>query len=81
MPTLHPFRFLGLIACLVGVAASSVAAEPVPSAVVARPEFRPEQLQFFRDRIQPILAAKCVKCHGEEEKVESNFFLTSRAAV
>ncbi|MBL9094961.1 MAG: DUF1553 domain-containing protein, partial [Planctomycetaceae bacterium] len=47
----------------------------------ARPEFRPEQLQFFRDRIQPILAAKCVKCHGEEEKVESNFFLTSRAAV
>jgi hypothetical protein len=81
MPTLHPFRFLGLIACSVGVAASSVAAEPAPPAVVARPEFRPEQLQFFRDRIQPILAAKCVKCHGEEEKVESNFFLTSRAAV
>ena len=43
--------------------------------------FRPEQLQFFRDKVHPILAAKCVKCHGGEEKVESEFYLTSRAAV
>lgn len=52
-----------------------------PTKKPAAVTFRPEQLQFFRDKVHPILAAKCVKCHGGEEKVESEFYLTSRAAV
>ena len=41
MPTLHPFRFLGLIAYSVGVVASSVAAEPA--------RFADEIVRLYRD--------------------------------
>ena len=35
---------------------------------------------FFEKRIRPILVAKCVKCHGEEEQ-EGNLRLDSRLAL
>ena len=60
---------------------ASAAAAEAPADKPASAAFRPEQLQFFRDKVHPILVAKCVKCHGGEEKVESEFYLTSRAAV
>ncbi len=68
------------VAALFVVHHDSSAAE-APTKKPAAVTFRPEQLQFFRDKVHPILAAKCVKCHGGEEKVESEFYLTSRAAV
>ncbi|MGC3972261.1 MAG: DUF1549 domain-containing protein [Pirellulales bacterium] len=80
MPTFHLSQLLPTFALAFSVVSSAFAAEPASSAA-ARPEFQPAQLQFFRDKVQPILAAKCVKCHGGEEKVESGFFLTSRAAA
>ena len=51
--------------------------EPKPNT----PAFTAEQLAFFEKEVQPILVAKCLKCHGGEEKIASEFSLTSRAAT
>ena len=31
--------------------------------------FTPAQVQFFETEVQPILKARCLKCHGEGPKV------------
>jgi len=41
----------------------------------------PAQAAFFEARVQPILKARCFKCHGGEAKVRGNFRVDSRAAV
>jgi len=41
----------------------------------------PAQAAFFETRVQPILKARCLKCHGGEAKVRGNFRVDSRAAV
>ncbi len=69
-----------MFAPISSLTAAEAAADPSTDKP-ASAAFRPEQLQFFRDKVHPILAAKSVKCHGGEEKVESEFYLTSRAAV
>jgi len=46
-----------------------------------RPTFTSAQHAFFETEVQPILAARCLKCHGGEAKVASDFYVTSRAAV
>ena len=69
------------------ISSVTLAAEPnaevktTTTPAAARPAFTPEQEQFFEREVQPILAGKCLKCHGGEEKVASGFFITSRAAV
>jgi hypothetical protein len=40
-----------------------------------------EQAKFFTDKVAPILTAKCVKCHGGGETLESNFNLTTRQGL
>lgn len=56
MPTL-PVRILW---CLVASAAATFAAEPTP-----------QQLQFFENRIRPVLVEHCQKCHGPEKQWSS----------
>ncbi|MBL8851071.1 MAG: PSD1 domain-containing protein, partial [Planctomycetaceae bacterium] len=41
------------------------------------PPFTPEQLEFFENRVRPLLAERCQKCHNSEER-EGNFVLDSR---
>ena len=41
----------------------------------------PASESFFESGIQPILKARCLKCHGGETKVKGNFRIDSRAAV
>jgi hypothetical protein len=50
-------------------------------AFAAEPKFTPEQLQFFEREVQPILSARCWKCHGADEKVKANLRLISRQGV
>ena len=67
-----------LLACWTAVqsalSASAAAADPPP-------QFTAQQIEFFEKQVQPILKARCLKCHGGEEKIRSDFRLTSRAAV
>jgi Planctomycete cytochrome C len=42
---------------------------------------RPCTSGFFETRVQPILKARCFKCHGGEAKVRGNFHVDSRSAV
>src|SRR5688500_2737071 len=62
-------------ACLIGSLA------PTLHGAETRPAFTPAELELYEKQVQPILAAKCLKCHGGEAKVASEFYLTSRAAV
>jgi Protein of unknown function (DUF1549)/Protein of unknown function (DUF1553)/Planctomycete cytochrome C len=41
----------------------------------------PIRLGFFRSRVEPILKARCLKCHGGEPKVRGHLRLDSRQAI
>jgi len=43
--------------------------------------FSAEQTSFFEKDVQPILKARCLKCHGEGPKVKGGFRVDTRAAV
>jgi len=43
--------------------------------------FSKADVEFFEKQVQPILKARCLKCHGGEEKVKGGLRLSSRAAV
>ena len=45
-----------------------------------RGEFTAEEIEFFENRIRPLLIDQCVKCHGDE-KQESGFRADSRNAI
>src|SRR5688572_21385236 len=65
---------LPLAALAVVVAACGLAAADEPS---LSPQ---EQEKFFEEKVRPVLATHCFKCHGEK-KQESGLRLDSRAAV
>jgi Protein of unknown function (DUF1553)/Protein of unknown function (DUF1549)/Planctomycete cytochrome C len=41
----------------------------------------PEQVRFFESQVQPILKARCLKCHGEGPKIRGGLRLDSRDAM
>ena len=42
----------------------------------------PTQVTFFEEKIRPVLASKCYKCHSERaQKVKGDLLLDSRAAI
>jgi hypothetical protein len=47
----------------------------------ASPEFSPDQVEFFRSKVQPILTARCLKCHGGQAKVRGGLRVDSREAI
>src|SRR5579862_8905439 len=61
---------------------SGDAEETTPkSQVKGEAAFSKEQLDFFDKKVQPILKARCLKCHGGEEKINGGLKLTSRASL
>jgi len=50
------------------------------SALAAAPEPSREQLKFFEEKVRPILAENCYKCHGSE-KQKGSLRLDAREAV
>ncbi len=74
----RPLNYLcrGLIAFqLLVVAAGTSGAEPEAQV----PPADPAALQFFEQKVRPLLVAKCQECHGSE-KQKSNFRVDSREA-
>src|SRR5206468_523702 len=63
---------LGLIgAVLQGLIAQAKGAEPTPA-----------QLQFFENRVRPVLVQNCYKCHSQQaEKVKGGLLLDSREGL
>src|SRR5688500_1686893 len=49
-------------------------------ASAAANEFTAEQLQFFENKVRPVLAERCTKCHGPE-KQNNGLRMDSRAAI
>src|SRR5580765_1136874 len=37
-------------------------------AIAATPEPSPEQVKFFEEKVRPILAENCYKCHGSDKQ-------------
>ena len=68
-------RVFGMAVCiLAGQAEPARSAEPEPAAIT------PEQERFFEEKVRPVLASRCLECHGEK-KQESGLRLDSRQAV
>ena len=63
-----------LLLALVAPAPSAATDQPAP------PAFTAEQVAFYTEKVEPILKANCLECHGGEE-VEGSLHLTSRAAI
>jgi Protein of unknown function (DUF1553)/Protein of unknown function (DUF1549)/Planctomycete cytochrome C len=60
-----------IISCVASIAFSARAADPTPA-----------QLQFFENRIRPVLAENCYKCHSDQaEKIRGGLLLDSRGGV
>jgi hypothetical protein len=80
------FRLLLRLCLLVAIATlhSSVSGRARGAsgeAVPARTAFTADQVTFFEKQVQPILAARCFKCHGDGPKIKGGLRLTSREAV
>ncbi|HEX5104130.1 MAG TPA: PSD1 and planctomycete cytochrome C domain-containing protein [Pirellulaceae bacterium] len=67
------------IACALAAAAACLSAQ-APAAEPAPPVISAEQERFFEEKVRPVLAAKCLECHGEK-KQESGLRLDSRQGV
>jgi len=66
-------RFLIVLTLLVLLRAAGAAGAPA---------ITPEQEKFFEDRIRPVLADQCLKCHGADAaKVKGDLLLTSREGL
>lgn len=71
----HKSRITGLIfftlACLHPFAAMAQEAT-----------FSPRQIEFFENRIRPLLVEHCLECHGADKtKIRGGLYLTSRSAM
>ena len=66
---------LGVLGFLVSIL-TAPAAEPTPAPLA------PADVQFFENKIRPLLATKCYKCHSREaDKVRGGFLLDSREGL
>lgn len=62
------------------VAAAAIVAIISPRLAVAQ-QASADDLQFFDQKVKPILQANCIKCHGAESKFKGGLRLTSRDNV
>ena len=66
---------------VVGVLLGTLGALPAFAEPDREPTFTPEQVEFFQKQVEPILKARCFKCHGGEDRLRGNLRLTTRAGV
>jgi hypothetical protein len=68
--------FLVVVSALWAAPVSAALGEPAPSS------YDPRAVEFFENRIRPILAERCYKCHSTtSEKVRGGLLLDSRDGV
>jgi hypothetical protein len=68
----YPSCFLRNVAIVLGIVSSCV--------LVNAEEISPEELQYFENRVRPLLAERCFECHGEHES-KGGLRLDSKAAM
>lgn len=83
-PKVPPVRTLLLPILFTILGSSALVAEPG----LGQPTFTPEQIEFYKKSVQPILADNCYKCHGGGEanaegkfKVKGGLQLISRLGI
>ena len=82
MTPLRPRRNCSLAAALVAASALWLGwVHPAHSGEKDTTRIDPATEAFFETRVQPILTARCLKCHGGEAKIKGNFRMDSRAAL
>ena len=62
------------------VALSGLATLVLPLGQAVKTAFPPENIQFFENKIRPLLADNCFECH-DEKKHKGNLLLTSRESI
>src|SRR5438445_3715292 len=54
---------------------------PAKPQAAGNSSFSKVQIDFFEKQVEPILKARCLTCHGGEEKIKGGLRLVSRSAV
>ena len=76
-PTTATLKWLALSAVISAGVHTGRAAPAAPPAAFSR-----EQIQFYEQQAQPILADNCYKCHSHQaDKIKGDFLLDSREAL
>ena len=57
-----------LLPWVIAVLVFAAALLAIASVAAAAPEPSPEQVKFFEEKVRPILAENCYKCHGSENQ-------------
>jgi Protein of unknown function (DUF1553)/Protein of unknown function (DUF1549)/Planctomycete cytochrome C len=79
-----PFRTSRLVALLTVASITLAAAVQFRSRAddkKVEAKFSPEQVAHFEKEVLPVLTKHCLKCHGAEEKVKGELYLTSRKSI
>ena len=72
-------RFLLALVLGIAITGGSLASLSADELPAVNPT--PQQLQFVRDKVQPLLQARCAECHGRESEARGGLRLTSRSAM
>lgn len=72
---------IAAVLCAAWAGVIHAAEQDASSAKPAAATFAADQIERFEKQVQPILMARCLKCHGGEEKIRGGLRLTSRSAV
>src|SRR3954466_7844888 len=75
------FRTTALTAAGIFGAVALFAASPARSAGEAAQVPDPQQVEFYDQKVKPILEHACFKCHGGESKIKGGLRLTTRAGL
>jgi len=71
-----------LILSLAFVSAAALAQDEVDKPALPEPKPTAEQIAFFENKIRPVLADKCYKCHAENaEKIRGGLVLDTREGI
>ncbi len=73
---------LAVAACLLSSWQIASAADEKPAAERKTPSFAPEAVEFFQQKVQPLLKARCFECHSKDSKrLEGGLRLDARPLV
>jgi hypothetical protein len=80
-----PLCYLALIAVvavLPGISGAFGQEQAVTESGTDPPGFTEQQLEFFENRVRPLLVERCYKCHGNDpDSLEGGLHLTSRELI
>ncbi len=79
-PARYPLLGVILVVCVI-LGVSSVNAADPPTTETTSAKLDATTLEFVTTKVQPLLQARCLECHGDKKESEGELRLYSRSAM